>query len=763
MGQNEREEEPGKAGERIVSVAPLVRVDRPFSYRVPATMAADLQLGSLVRVPLGRRSELGVVVAIDVPAASELSLKYLHGLEQPFPVLDERLIKLASWMEHYYACAFHAVLEVMIPGAVRRGMKPRHRDFIGLARRLEAEELEQLKKRAPRQYALYQFLASQMKVEPFAKNELMKRMKLSPSTIEGLVERGIIELTQGRVERNAYLDEVGATEVEAIVPVVDLTKEQAAAYHSIMGSLSKGAYRTHLLHGVTGSGKTEVYLRCMKSVLDEGGGALYLVPEVALTPQTVGRLRGRLEAACQTRVVVWHSHLSEGERYDSWRALATGEARVVVGARSAVFAPVRDLRLIVVDEEHEPAYKQDETPRYHGRDVAVYRAFLTGAVCILGSATPSLESLLNVERERYTLDVLTKRVVDRSLPLIHVADMRREKPVEGTAAVFSRILIEKLRDRFEKKEQSILFINRRGYHAALLCPDCGYTAMCDHCDLTLTHHRAEGKLRCHLCGFEDTVPTRCPHCRSPQIRYKGKGTQRIEDMVQRVLPGAKVQRVDADTMQRKDLYRSVLGEFRRGRIDVLVGTQMIAKGLDFPNVTLVGLVDADLSMQVADFRAAERTFQLLIQVAGRAGRGDRSGEVVVQTCTPFAPTILYARQQDFDGFAEEEMQARREFGYPPYRHLIHHLIRGKSLEKVKFYAEQWIKRLEASILVDEDCEVRGPAPCPVEKIQDNYRYQIWYFVPRVLKFLHKLNPERQSFQWDKEVIEVIDVDPVSLL
>ena len=461
--------------------------------------------------------------------------------------------------------------------------------------------------------------------------------------------------------------------------------------------------------------------------------------------------------------MVWHSSLSDGERYDAWHALASGAARVVVGARSAVFAPVQRLRLIIVDEEHEPAYKQDETPRYHGRDTAVFRAFIEQAVCILGSATPSLESLHNVRTGKYRLLRMEKRVDNRRLPTVHIVDMRREVSAKGGSSIFSRMLVDKMRDRFEKQEQTILFLNRRGYDASLNCPDCGYVAMCDHCSISMTHHRADQRLRCHLCGEEDPVPTVCPKCQSARIHYRGSGTQKIEEFAKKILPKARIVRIDADTMQKKNMFRTILGEFRTGKIHVLVGTQMIAKGLDFPNVTLVGLVDADMSLHLPDFRAAERTFQLLVQVAGRAGRGDVAGEVVVQTHMPYSAPINYARQQDFDGFAESELAQRLEFTYPPYRHLIHHLFRATNPEKLSFYTEAWVRHLEAELVPHATIEIRGPAACPVEKIKDHYRQQVWYFVDSPTRVVPRLQELRKAFTWDPAIIEVLDVDAVHLM
>jgi primosomal protein N' (replication factor Y) len=745
-------------GAETVTVLPLSGVGRSLAYRVDGGLGAGLELGSLVRIPLGRRSELGVVVRLgDDGSIERQRMKLIYGLEQPFPVVGEDGLRLAEWMAGYYSCGMEQVLEVMIPRAVRRGMKPKETRHVRLSVDLAAEELEALGRRAPKQRAVIDFLAGQAARENWPRALLIKRLGISPAVLDGLVEKGHLEETRERAERVAYGDDSGGVE-QVSTHGFKLTGEQAAAAEHLGSSLAEGGFGVHLLHGVTGSGKTEVYMRVMKQVLEAGGGIIFLVPEVALTPQTVGRLRARFEAVGGDKVVVWHSHLSDGERHDAWRALATGEARVVVGARSAVFAPVRNLRLIVVDEEHEPAYKQEEVPRYHGRDVAVYRAMLNGALCVLGSATPSLESLHNVANGKYKVDRLHKRVDDRQLPPMHIVDMRREKG----GRVFSRLLADKLQERFERKEQTILFINRRGHDSSLHCPDCGFVALCDHCSITMTHHYHDRRMRCHMCGHETGVPAVCPQCRSPKIHYKGSGTQKVEGIARKLMPYANIVRIDADTMRRRHALREQLAAFRQGKIDVLVGTQMIAKGLDFPNVTLVGLLDADLSMHLPDFRAAERTFQLLVQVSGRAGRGDRAGEVVVQSYMPSSAPLQYGRQQDFDGFTDEELSHRKEFGYPPYRHLIHHLIRGQSQEKVEFYAKQWIKQVGPG-LKDLGVEVRGPAPCPIERIQNMFRYQIWYFTGNVSRVMPYLNRQRSAFKWDPDLIEVVDVDAFHLI
>ena len=745
----------------LVEVLPLAGVDHALAYRVPPHLVGQVKPGCLVRVPLRNGLVLGIVERLgteqDVPVAK---VKNILELLFPEPILTPDLLALAKWLAGYYLASIETVFETMIPVPVRAGMAMKMERLLKVGRIiLTEEELVGLERRAKKQAAVYKFLRQQTK--PIARGLVLARLKISSATLDALVEKGIVEETRQENPRIAYADEFsdGETAAASAVGAFEINKDQSAAIKDIDASLTAGKFQTHLLHGVTGSGKTEVYLRSIRSVLAAGGGVIYLVPEVALTPQTVGRLRSAL-ADSGTQVVVWHSHLSAGERFDSWMAVARGEARVVVGARSAVFAPVANLRLVVVDEEHEPAYKQEESPRYHGRDAAVYRAKLAQAVCVLGSATPSLESLLNANQGKYKLNRLPERVDGRGMPIMRLVDLRHQSTKGHGPAVISRELAEAMRERFEKKEQSILFLNRRGYSASLQCPTCGFVANCKNCSVTLTYHRTDERLRCHWCGYQEPAPRRCPQCRAEDIRWKGFGTQRVEDSAHRVLPRAKIVRLDADTMEKKTLFRQILGDFRKGKIDVLVGTQMIAKGLDFPNVTLVGLINADLSLHQADFRAHERTFQLLVQVSGRAGRGDKAGEVFVQTYTPGSPSIQFAKRADFEGFLDAELQQRREFHYPPVRRLIRHLFRGHNAEKVKFYAEQWARRAE--VLLKDAAELRGPAPPPLEKIKGYHRYQLWYFVDSITRIAPLLRQLREEFSLDKEVLETIDVDPVDL-
>ena len=788
----------------IIGVHPLAGFDKLLHYRVPEPLRAHMAVGSLVRVPILNHMRLGIVGEIGAPPANFPlnKLKNIAQLLHPFPALTPDLLELARWMSAYYACGLDTIIEAMLPAPVRNGATIKTQKQLTLARRLTVEELETLNRRAPQQAKLYAFIAQQFKPQP--KSLVLTRLDIGAPSAAALVKNGVLRETETRVERIAYADALAAGEitgdgelVAAHPPALNLDQRHAA--DALAASLRENKFGVTLLHGITGSGKTEVYLHAIHDALASGGGVIFLVPEIALTPQTIARLRARLAAiAPADTAVVWHYHLSDGERHDAWHALATGEKRIVVGARSAIFAPVRNLRLIVVDEEHEPAYKQDETPRYHGRDTAVMRAKLAAAHILLGSATPSLESFHNAQTGRYRLLQLPHRIDNRQLPTIQIVDMRIEVTRARGLTTLSHPLVEAMQARYERKEQTILFINRRGYSSSMLCTECGHIEECEHCSIAMTYHRHDERLRCHLCGSERPAPLTCPQCHSPKIRMRGLGTQRVEEAVRRILPRARVERMDTDTMSKKNRFREVLTRFRSGQIDILVGTQMIGKGLDFPNVTLVGLVDADISMHVPDFRANERTFQLLVQVAGRAGRGDRAGEVIVQTFTPQSEAIQFSRHADYAGFTASELTMRQSFQYPPYRHLIHHSFRGPNPEKLQFYAEQWAKKVEQTLSAQAvpaakanaanatnttnaatatntanaanantapplAVELRGPSPAPIEKIKDEYRYQLWYFTTQVTKTVALLTKLRADFAWPDDVTQVLDVDPASLV
>jgi primosomal protein N' (replication factor Y) len=554
---------------------------------------------------------------------------------------------------------------------------------------------------------------------------------------------------------------------------------------------------TFLLHGVTGSGKTEVYLQALAHALEQGKGAIVLVPEISLTPQTVERFKARFSSGkLQTLVAVLHSHLSAGERHDEWHKIRQGRARIVIGARSAIFAPVEPLGLIIVDEEHEHTYKQEEAPRYHARDVAVMRGQMENAVVVLGSATPSLESYYNCKKGKFTLLELPERVDNQKMPLVRVVDMRQSVRDGKGPPIFSPQLKEAITQRLERKEQTILFLNRRGYSTSLQCPKCGYVAECPNCSITLTYHRPEQKLSCHICGHNERVPNVCPNgkCKNPAIRFAGTGTQKVEDILGKLFPHARIKRMDADVMKRKDDYRRVLGEFRHGKIDILIGTQMIAKGLHFPNVTLVGIIYADLALHQPDFRAGERTFQLLTQVAGRAGRGDIEGEVFVQAFTPFHPAIQYARRHDFAGFYGQELEFREQLKYPPFSRVALLTLKGRNEDKVKFSAEHLKRQLEtklkqpssggASVRADlfgdcgdgspgvphlqeikgslKDLIISGPAPAPLLRAENHYRYQIMLRTRAMSRLSQSLAKIVETLTLPDDVMLAVDVDPVNL-
>lgn len=527
----------------------------------------------------------------------------------------------------------------------------------------------------------------------------------------------------------------------------------------------QAAARTFLLHGVTGSGKTEVYLQAIAHALEQGNGAIVLVPEISLTPQTVERFKARFSyGPLQTLVAVLHSHLSAGERHDEWHKIRQGRARIVIGARSAIFAPVDPLGLIIVDEEHEHSYKQEEAPRYHARDVAVVRGQREGAVVVLGSATPSLESFYNVQRGKYELLELPIRADHKKMPLVRVIDMRQEARKEKGTPIFSLKLKEAITQRLEKKEQVMLFLNRRGYATSMQCPKCGYVANCPNCSVALTYHRRAQRLLCHICGHETPAPAVCPEakCRNPAIRYAGLGTEKVEATLTKLFPHANVRRMDSDVLKRKDDYRTILGDFKRGKIDILVGTQMIAKGLHFENVTLVGVIYADLSLHQADFRAGERTFQLLTQVAGRAGRGDVEGEVFVQAFAPFHPAIQYARRHDFAGFYEQEIEFREQLKYPPVSRAALLTLKGRNEEKVKFSADHLRKELERELAAIKDLIIAGPAPAPLLRAETFYRHQIMLRTRQMTTLSRKLNGLVAKLALPEDVLLTVDIDPVNL-
>ena len=742
------------ADARYVRVIIDRAIHRELDYALPETLAARVSIGSRVRVPFRDKSALATVVGVLGQSDAE-GIRPVEALVGETPALSEELLELGKWMSAYYCCPIETVIRSLLPQVVRRGeVGWKKQFFIQPSAKMEPDQLEKLRRRAPRQAELLEAIAQLQAPVPAA--ELLRQTSLDNQTLRALVKRGLVELREEAVVRDPHADEqfLATTQLE-------LNPEQVTALHHVLQALeSPEAARPILLHGVTGSGKTEIYLQAIRIAVERGRSAIVLVPEISLTPQTVERFKGRFAEGADL-VAVLHSHLSEGERHDEWHKINSGRARIVIGARSAVFAPLKNLGLIVVDEEHESTYKQEEAPRYHARDVAFVRAKIEKCVVLLGSATPSLESYHNAVTGKYLLGSLTQRVDENQMPLMRIVDLRQERRKAKAAAILSEKLRAAIGDRLEKKEQTILFLNRRGFSTSLLCSNCGEARQCPNCSVALTFHRHMARLSCHLCGHTAAVPKKCPACGQDALIYAGFGTEKVESTVAQIFPTAAVKRMDADSMTRKDAYRETLLSFRAGKIDILVGTQMIAKGLHFPNVTLVGIINADLALHLPDFRAGERTFQLLTQVAGRAGRGERPGEVFVQTYTPFSPSIQFARHHDFAGYFEQELEFRERCDFPPFKHAVLITVRSAHETRAQFSAETLTRRLKENI--GSEFIVGDAAPAPLEKLQGQYRFHILLRGAAIMRLSRLVRETLGKLPFPEDVAVAVDVDPYQLL
>jgi primosomal protein N' (replication factor Y) len=725
--------------------------DKELDYAIPPTWAGKVQIGSRVKVPLRSREILATVVAlVDTPSVP--NAKNISALISESPVLNNSLLTLARWMANYYCCPVESAVRSLLPEVIRTaklGFKQER--VVSATREISETELGDFQKKAPRQAHVLR-AAIEVGV-PIRWRELQQNAGTTDRTIQQLVDRGLLRVDLEKSERDPYAN-------ESFIPSmpIALNPDQKRTLDLVVQSVDARDYRPILLHGITGSGKTEIYLQAIDHCLKQGFGALVLVPEISLTPQTVERFKMRFQVDL---IAVLHSHLSAGERHDEWHKLNSGKARVAIGARSAVFAPVQRLGLIVIDEEHENSYKQEEMPRYHARDLAVVRAQIDRCAILLGSATPSLESYQNARTGKYRLAQLTSRVDDRQLPLIRVIDMRKEYLKQKHIPLISGNLANAIEARLAAKEQTILFLNRRGFATSLVCSQCGFVCDCPNCSVALTFHQGENRLKCHLCGHTAVAPRKCPKCADPSIRYSGYGTEKIEGTVRKLFPSATVARMDADSMTRKDAYRQTLREFRTGKIDILVGTQMIAKGLDFPNVTLVGIINADVGLYMPDFRAGERTFQLLTQVAGRAGRGDMAGEVFVQSSTPFSPSIQFARHHNFEGFFEQEIEVRERCDYPPFIHLLMIHVRSEHQRLAEFSAETLHRRISEQI--DAGVTLHAVIPAPIERSKGFYRYQILLRTNAIRRLSNTIRSIIDKLTFPEEVRVAVDVDPYQLL
>jgi len=731
--------------------------DLTFTYSVPDGVA--VQPGQRVRVPLRSRKSIGTVTDVESidPASLKYSLKPIDGTVSDDPFLTPGLIELAHWIAGFYLASVEAVFRTMLPKPSRGEAEKRKTEkHVMLAVPKADIDFEQFSSRLAKQGDVLRELRE---VESISLARMTGELGASRSSIKSLEEKGLVRLTEKIVTRDP-LAEMEYVESAAL----ELNDEQAICLKEVLACserVSRGEkVKPILLYGVTGSGKTEVYLQAIEKTIEEGKGAIVLVPEIALTPQTADRFKQRF-AKIQDEVAILHSNLSEGERHDEWRKVLDQKARIVIGARSAIFSPIVNLGLIVVDEEHENSYKQDIVPRYQARDIAVVRAHLEKCPVLLGSATPSLESWQNSEAGKYDLVTMRQRIDDRKLPFIRIIDMRQEaRRQQSGPAILSLKLREAIEKRLGNGEQTILFLNRRGFAKNILCPECGYVANCRHCTTTMTLHRKDDRLICHICGFSQLPPRRCPECDSRSILNAGYGTERVEEVLRKVFETARITRVDTDAMRKKNQLRDTLSAFKAKKIDILIGTQMIAKGLHFPNVTLVGILNADVGLHIPDFRAGERTFQLLTQVAGRAGRGELEGEVIVQTYTPHHPSIQFARHHDFEGFAEQELMMRRQFSHPPFVHIALITVRSVHQERAEFTLKTLHARMKRAI--PDDIVLTEPLPSPLVKSHDQWRFQILLKSPQARKMARHIHEVMKSLTFPDDVIVTVDVDPYSL-
>lgn len=737
---------------KYVSVVLDVALDKALDYGVPAELVDRVQCGARVDVPVRGYKRSGYVIEVKETASFARIQPIIDASAEI--IINDELFELALWLAQYYCTPLYKVLQTIIPSSIRSEMKPKEQLFVMRAQPKEQLKLfcEQLRNTQSPQAAVLDVMLKVTK--GILLSELLEQTKGSRSPVDTLVKKGYLAIDIVRIDRSPLIDEeYFQTNRKA------LNEEQAAALKKISDSLEQQRFETHLLHGVTGSGKTEVYLQAIEQALKLDKGTLMLVPEISLTTQTIERFRSRFKG----EIAILHHRLSHGERCDAWHKIQQGEARIVIGARSAVFSPIKNLGLVIVDEEHEHSYKQsDEMPCYHARDVAVMRGKMTKSTVILGSATPCLESYHNVQKGKYTLSMLGNRADAASMPKVTIVDMKVEYERNKGYTNFSDLLLRGIKERYAQGEQTILFLNRRGYHTTLFCPQCCSGVRCKHCDIAMTYHKGDNALACHLCGFTlSPPPTACPSCRSPNpMKFQGVGTEQIEKALHAIIPGIRTLRMDADTTRHKGSHQKLFRAFGTGKADVLIGTQMIAKGLHFPSVTLVGVLNSDSSLNIPDFRASETAFQLITQVSGRAGRGSLAGEVIIQTCMPDNHTIQMASKQNYVEFFHEEMSSRQIFCYPPFTQMAKISFSGTDAAKTCHAAEQMRQHL-ISCLKDSAYEVNAVIPAGYAKVKDKYRFQFLVRGPAILTINNAIKTVQQQCVFPKEIKVRIDINPTS--
>lgn len=765
---------------RFVEVALPTPVDRVFDYLVPEPLKDRARVGHRVTVPFGKRSLQGFVVATkDESSLMRHQIKEVLEAPDDEPLVGAGMLRLTEWMAEYYACSWGEALQAVLPAVVRTGRKRRMLTVVRLAKAPDEtlahaaglEEKARASKGSGERNLGYARVLRAMATfldDVFTPKDLAEKLGLSESPIRTLAKQGWLRFEKVEPEHVAGGGVLGAPDY---IPET-LTFDQEKALEAVGRALDRDEFKTFLLFGVTGSGKTEVYIRAIQRALDHGKSAIVLVPEISLTPQTVRRFASRFDD-----VSVLHSSMTDAERRDAWREISAGKSRVVIGPRSALFAPVTDLGLVVVDEEHEGTYKQDNTPRYHARDTAIMRARLEGASVLLGSATPSLESWHNAQAGKYTLLELHTRVrgpapefrdpasTDAGLASVEIIDMAQECREQHKMTFFSRRLRGACSAALERNEQVIIFLNRRGYHTLLNCANCGQAMMCPQCDIPMSFHRGLKKMACHYCLETAEIPRQCPHCHGGPVKLMGMGTERLEEELRVIFAGRTISRMDSDVMKTREDYEVTLDAFRAGETQILVGTQMIAKGLDFPNVTVVGVVSADVGMGLADFRSYERCFQLLTQVAGRAGRGSKPGSVIVQTFQPEHVSIITGARQDYRAFAGYEMQHREESNYPPFSRMVLVTVEGRDALKTEDEAQKVAATARdfAQLYKGTIYDVAGPFEAPIAKLRGRHRKQVMIKAKGFREVRGVVDSIKPLVKVQEKLRTGIDVDPVSML
>jgi len=743
-----------EAAERDQLIADVV-FNRPlqetYSYLIPEELREWIGPARRVKVPFGRgnNSIVGYCVNVRPWEPTNHKLKSVAELLDREPLLDDRMLELTRWISERYLAGWGQVLESVIPAGVKKKAGTRLVTFyeITSAARTNLETLNVPQK----QRRVLEILSQEN--QPLTVEEICSKADCGTSPIHSLRDKKLITPIRKRTEK-FEVDDIGDVDQEEDLT---LNTDQRQVFDNIIDAIRSQTYKTMLLHGVTGSGKTEVYIQTIREVVSYGKQAIVLVPEISLTPQTIRRFRRRFDS-----VAVLHSHLTDAERHWHWQQIARGEVQVIVGARSAIFAPCPQLGLIIIDEEHENTFKQESTPRYHTREVASRRAQLEKIPLILGTATPTLESWLRAKRGVYELVSLPKRVAKLPLPPVVIVDIRNDPQISKGAAI-GRALESAIRLTLREGGQVILFLNLRGYSPTMWCRACGQSIQCPDCDITLTWHKDKQIALCHSCDYQTPPPEQCPHCQHPGLRFVGIGTQRLEQEVRSKFSGIPCTRMDSDSMSKRGSHDEALEKFRNGDTQILLGTQMIAKGLDFPNVTLVGVIDADTMLHQPDLRATERTYQLISQVAGRTGRSSRGGRVFVQTSSPDEPAILAAANHDYIGFAQQELQHRHQLQAPPFTMMARIIFRGEKEHEVHDYAVSFTEQLQKTAEKEQlEVWLLGPAPAPVTKLKKMYRYHMQMKSPR-LKDLHKVwRTAEPDFPKSNSVEFVIDVEPANM-